>query len=555
MTQLSESRHPDGKGRGGYAAAGVDSADPMSTKVEEGAVQDDLEEDFSEDEESWDEDWDASWDPRNRGAQKSAAARPGNAGGTAVARQANMQRLQARVNVDSMPSRQQMSHAARNSIMESEKKAAAPKNLGLTQDTRATVEQVLDPRTMLVLGKFLKRELFSDIHGCISTGKEANVYYATAKGGLERAVKIYKTSILVFKDRARYVEGEYRFRHGYCKGNPRKMVAQWAEKEMRNLRRLKAASIPCPEVVEVRQNVLVMEFIGKDGEAAPRLKDAPGLASDDWIDAYVQCVLLMRRMMQDCKLVHGDLSEYNMLYHEGEVVIIDVSQSVENEHPQALDFLKRDCVNVSGFFKKLIARNTVQVKKLFDFCVNRALPSVAGKTFGPGQEEDAFVALLEEAESEVIDEFEEEVFVKTWIPSTLEQIGDRAAIERELDKRDRGEELLYGRLIADDNTQVAEEDAADIGAAKADAGACQNEAAEAKTADEEEGDEDDEDDEDEDDDDDEESKGAKGDGHKPEGMTKAEWKAKVKEDKRKAREEKVPKSTKKKYRKQAARGR
>ena len=63
-------------------------------------------------------------------------------------------------------------------------------------------------------------------------------------------VKVYKTSILVFKDRARYVEGEFRFRQagcnfkklegalavtnpwqGYCKGNPRKMVAQWAEKE------------------------------------------------------------------------------------------------------------------------------------------------------------------------------------------------------------------------------------------------------------------------------------------------------------------------------------
>merc|ERR1719281_2106624 len=115
---------------------------------------------------------------------------------------------------------------------------------------------------MLVLGKFIKRDLFSDIHGCISTGKEANVYYAKAAGNVERAVKVYKTSILVFKDRARYVEGEYRFRHGYCKGNPRKMVAQWAEKEMRNLRRLCAAGVNCPEVVEQRQNVLVMDFLG-----------------------------------------------------------------------------------------------------------------------------------------------------------------------------------------------------------------------------------------------------------------------------------------------------
>ena len=49
--------------------------------------------------------------------------------------------------------------------------------------------------------------------------------------------QVYKTSILVFKDRDKYVSGEFRFRHGYCKHNPRKMVKTWAEKEMRNLTR------------------------------------------------------------------------------------------------------------------------------------------------------------------------------------------------------------------------------------------------------------------------------------------------------------------------------
>ncbi len=49
--------------------------------------------------------------------------------------------------------------------------------------------------------------------------------------------QVYKTSILVFKDRDKYVTGEFRFRHGYCRSNPRKMVRTWAEKEMRNLTR------------------------------------------------------------------------------------------------------------------------------------------------------------------------------------------------------------------------------------------------------------------------------------------------------------------------------
>ena len=50
------------------------------------------------------------------------------------------------------------------------------------------------------------------------SGKEANVYHASTPNGIDRAVKIYKTSILVFKDRDKYVNGEFRFRHGYCKG-------------------------------------------------------------------------------------------------------------------------------------------------------------------------------------------------------------------------------------------------------------------------------------------------------------------------------------------------
>lgn len=100
----------------------------------------------------------------------------------------------------------------------------------------------------------------------------------------EYAVKIFKTSILVFKDRERYVAGEYRFRNGHCKGNPRKMVKLWAEKEVRNLKRLslcQAIKVPVPHIF--KNNVILMDFIGTDGVAAPRLKDAP---LTDWTDAY-----------------------------------------------------------------------------------------------------------------------------------------------------------------------------------------------------------------------------------------------------------------------------
>jgi RIO kinase 1 len=102
---------------------------------------------------------------------------------------------------------------------------------------RATIEQVLDRRTRIILVKLINDHYLNRIFGCISTGKEASVYHALGIDGEDRAVKIYKTSILTFKDRDKYVTGEFRFRHGYCKHNPRKMVSVWAEKEMRNLKR------------------------------------------------------------------------------------------------------------------------------------------------------------------------------------------------------------------------------------------------------------------------------------------------------------------------------
>lgn len=87
----------------------------------------------------------------------------------------------------------------------------------------ALARQVLDPRTRMILFKMLSSGVIDEINGCVSTGKEANVYHATKSTGEQLAIKIYKTSILVFKDRDKYVTGEFRFRAEYCKSNPRKV--------------------------------------------------------------------------------------------------------------------------------------------------------------------------------------------------------------------------------------------------------------------------------------------------------------------------------------------
>jgi RIO kinase 1 len=241
------------------------------------------------------------------------------------------------------------------------------------KDSRATVEQVLDPRTLGFLKKLIAAGMVVEFNGCISTGKEANVYHAKGKVAqsseiVDLAIKIYKTSILVFRDREKYIRGERRFQN-FCSSNPRKMVKMWAEKEMRNLKRLTAAGIPAPEAHSLKSHVLVLGFIGTEGKAAPRLKDAD-LSIEQVQDCYRQVVENMWRMFHQCNLVHADLSEYNLLWKDGLIYVIDVSQSVENDHPEALEFLRMDVSNVTTFFKK---RNcsVMSMSALFEFVLDK----------------------------------------------------------------------------------------------------------------------------------------------------------------------------------------
>ncbi|CAG8398450.1 unnamed protein product [Penicillium salamii] len=325
---------------------------------------------------------------------------------------------------------------------------------------RATSEQVLDPRTRMLLLQMINRGLVSEIHGCLSTGKEANVYHAMSVSQdddeappLHRAIKVYKTSILVFKDRDKYVTGEFRFRQGYNKSNNRAMVKLWAEKEMRNLRRIYAAGIPCPEPLYLRLHVLVMGFIGSSkGLGAPRLKDVEfSIPEPDtrWRELYMELLGYMRVMYQTCHLVHADLSEYNILYHKERLYIIDVSQSVEHDHPRSLEFLRMDIKNVSDFFRRKNVM-TLPERTVFNFVISPQGPTEI--TAGDDEMTNAIEKLLvareegtdEQQEAEDVDTA---VFRQQYIPQTLEQVYD---VERDTERiRDgKGDDLIYGDLLA-----------------------------------------------------------------------------------------------------------
>lgn len=323
---------------------------------------------------------------------------------------------------------------------------------GADKSERATAEQVLDPRTRMILLQMINRNIVSEINGVISTGKEANVYHAMSVDNegneTHRAIKVYKTSILVFKDREKYVAGEFRFKQGYNKSSNRARVKVWAEKEMRNLKRIHAAGIPSPDPLYLRLHVLGMSFIGDPkGVAAPRLKDVEFVDGDPltrWRSIYVEILGYVRKMYQECRLVHADLSEYNVLYHDDKPYIIDVSQSVEHDHPRSLDFLRMDIKNINDFFKRKDVA-ALSDRSTYEFVVRQA-----GSTELSALRKDVDDIMANRRETED-SEVDNEVFRKQYIPQTLNEVYDA---ERDINQiQDQGRDaLVYKDLLAAEDT-------------------------------------------------------------------------------------------------------
>jgi RIO kinase 1 len=295
------------------------------------------------------------------------------------------------------------------------------------QKDRSASDSVIDAPTRINLFKMLNAGVLEEINGVISTGKESHVYHAigghteaveTVKAGEEYAVKIFNMDMHQrFKDRTKYVDGEFRYRHVPTQ-NSRKAIKVWAEKELRNLKRLYAGGISCPRPVLLRNNVLIMQFIGKNGIPAPRLKDAK-LSDKKVHEMYLQCVLSMRRMYQECRLVHADLSEYNILYYRGRLWFIDVSQTLECDHENALEFLRRDCDVITKFFSRRGVANAMNTQELFQFITDKTINSDNIQAYLTAMQERAEARGPERTNEEQI---QAEVFKASFIPNRLSDV-------------------------------------------------------------------------------------------------------------------------------------
>jgi RIO kinase 1 len=214
---------------------------------------------------------------------------------------------------------------------------------------RATLEEVFDQATRLVIYQLLNKGILYEVHGVVNAGKEARVYLGKNKEGKDLAVKIYLTASAEFrKGMLKYIEGDYRFKG--VKHDTRSLIFAWAQKEFRNLEQASRAKVRVPKPIAVKNNVLVMEFIGKNGVSAPSLKEQAPSAPEKVFEVLLT---YLERLYRKAELVHGDLSEYNIMMWNDDPIVFDVAQAVPISHPMAEFFLRRDIANLNKFFYRL----------------------------------------------------------------------------------------------------------------------------------------------------------------------------------------------------------
>jgi len=223
-------------------------------------------------------------------------------------------------------------------------------------DDRQASDSVIDRNTSELLNKYYASGTIEQFVGIISSGKEAHVYFAYGENHTPIAVKIYKIDPQNTKWMKNYIIGDPRFKK--IGPSTQKIIFTWCSKEFKNLRELHRANIPVPLPIKGKNNILLMEFIGdQNGTPAPRLKDIE--FTTDPIFEMNQTLDLIKNMYQKAKLVHGDLSEYNILYWDNKQYIIDVSQAVSIFHANAQIFLQRDIENTLRFYSQYVTKENL----------------------------------------------------------------------------------------------------------------------------------------------------------------------------------------------------
>ena len=191
----------------------------------------------------------------------------------------------------------------------------------------------------------------------LMSGKEAMVFVVRC-GEETRCAKVYKeANKRAFRQAVDYTENRKtkntRQARAMAKGTRfgrQSQEAAWQNAEVDALYRLAAAGVRVPKPYNFHEGVLLMELVtDAEGNAAPRLNDVE--FTPDIAIKYHQALIMEVVRMLCAGVIHGDLSEFNILVGGNGPVIIDLPQAVDaagNNHAQAM--LERDVANLRNYF-------------------------------------------------------------------------------------------------------------------------------------------------------------------------------------------------------------
>jgi len=214
------------------------------------------------------------------------------------------------------------------------------------------LEGVFDEQTLETLNLLKQKKYFDVLLNPIKTGKEADVYLSS-KDKEYRAIKLYRVTSSNFKKITSYINRDFRFKN--IKGNLRKVIFFWVQKEYRNLMICHKENMNVPFVYKQMGNIIIMEYI--DGGM---LKDVVLDNPSEFFEMLLEQMFILKKK---AKLIHGDLSEFNILVKNQIPYIIDLGQAMTIKNVDDFNNLKdlylRDVENVVKYFNKRYKLNLI----------------------------------------------------------------------------------------------------------------------------------------------------------------------------------------------------
>lgn len=214
---------------------------------------------------------------------------------------------------------------------------------------------VFDIQTIKNLNKLKNNGYIGELNGPLGSGKESYVFYSENHLGKAVAVKIHRHTIDTFKAIPMYLNLRGKDSKGFIR-----RIDDWTRYEFDFLSKAYSIGIRCPAPHRREGNVIVMDFIGKDGIPANLLIDAKDIR-DHWYKEIIDSIIKMAKN----KIIHGDLSPYNVMEFNDDMYFIDFSQALTLSE-STMQYLIRDIRNINEWFMKRGIKDIIPEEQIIE---------------------------------------------------------------------------------------------------------------------------------------------------------------------------------------------